>query len=92
MGCWHGARGCGPWYGPPPRGWYEQPGWYDEGDWPVPPRYARRRASDREPAGELEAQLAELREELRRIEAELVRLHADDEAAGRATPDNVAGR
>jgi hypothetical protein len=94
MGCWHGIRGCGPWYGPPRwTGWYEPADWYDEGDWPIPPRYARRRPPDREVAtSELEAQLAELRDELRRIETELGRLQANGPAAGPASANEAAGR
>jgi hypothetical protein len=83
MGCWHGYHGCGPWYGGPyGPGWYEPADWYEEAEWPVRPRHRRYRRLDRESAAqELEARLDDLREELRRVEAELVSLRGGNEAA-----------
>jgi hypothetical protein len=85
MGCWHGAHGCGPWYGPPyGPGWYEPADWYEE----VPPAFRRRRRQRRYErevsADELEARLAELHDEVRRVESELAELRRHDEAAGEA--------
>lgn len=71
MGCWHGPHGCGPWYGGP----YAE--WSDEMDWPIRRRVRRARRGDQEMAAdELEARLDELRDELRRVQAELENLHA----------------
>jgi hypothetical protein len=74
MSCRHGWHDCGPWYGPPPDwGWHGPADWYDEADRPVRPRYRRTRRLDRGPASEdLEARLAELRDDISRIESELV--------------------
>ena len=82
MSCGHGWHGCGPWYGPP-----YGPGWYDPADWyeeaaPVLRRRGRYRRFEREaPADELEARLAELRDEVRRMESELSELRRRDDAA-----------
>lgn len=80
MGCWHGyGHGCSPgpcWPVPPPRDWYDLPDedGYDDANWPLR-RRARRRPLDRDAgAARLEAQLAELREEMRRVEAVLEKL------------------
>lgn len=72
MGCWHGWHGCGPWYGPPPgSGWYAPDRW-ETTDRPLRGRGRRRdRESDMD---ELEARMAELREEIGRTEAELAEL------------------
>jgi hypothetical protein len=84
MGCWHGGyHGCGPWhgwgYGP---GWYDPADWAEEADWPIRRRYRRYRRVERETdTDELEARLADLREEVRRAEAELVRVRGGDTAA-----------
>ena len=94
MGCWHGARGCGPWSGPPRwSGWYEPADWYDEFEWPVPPRYPRRRGPAPTPdAGDLEARLGELRDELRRVEDELGRLRDRGSSPDQATPEATGRR
>lgn len=83
MSCWHGWHGCGPWYGPPPdRGWYEPAEWYEDADWPIHRRPRRYRRVDRAAGAEdLEARLAELRDEVSRVEAELLSLRGSDEAA-----------
>ena len=85
MSCGHGWHGCGPWYGPP-----NGPGWYDPADWyeeaaPAFRRRGRYHRFEREaPADELEARLAELRDEVRRVESELSELrHREDAAAER---------
>lgn len=82
MSCWHGWHGCGPWYGPPyAPGWYEPADWYEEAA-PVFRRRGRYRRFEREaPADELEARLAELRDEVRRVESELSELRRREEAA-----------
>ncbi len=77
MGCWHGH---GPWCdGPSPRGWYGPhqgaSEWFAEPDWPVRRPERRGRPLDRQSMGRsLEARLAELREEVERIEADLAEL------------------
>lgn len=90
MSCWHGWHGCGPWHaGPYWPGWREPPEWYADPGWTAGPRYRRGRVPDRgSDVADLEARLAELREEMRRIEAELLGLRgADEEAeAERYTP------
>lgn len=91
MGCWHGVGGCGPSYGPPRRRRYEPSAWFDELDWPALPRQERGRVLDREAATGLAARLADLRDELRQIEAELDRLERNDPATERATHDQAAG-
>ena len=86
MGCGHGWHGCGPWHGPPyGADWCEPSERYEEADWPIPRRSGRFRRLERETAPEdLAARLAELRDELERVEAELVSLRgSDDVAAGR---------
>ncbi len=82
MGCWHGWHGCGPWYGGPyGRGWYEPVEWYEEPGWPIRRRNRRSRQLDREAAAEeLDARLDELREEVRRMEADLASLRGSEEA------------
>jgi hypothetical protein len=79
MSCGHGWHGCGPWYGPPSGGgWYEPAEWYEGADWPTRRRSRRYRRLERETAPEeLEARLAELRDELHRVEAELVSLRGE---------------
>ncbi len=84
MSCGHGWHGCGPSYGwgyesspyvhgpcargPYERGWYEPADWYEDTERPR----RRRRGRGRENAsGDLEAQLAGLRDEVRRLEEEL---------------------
>jgi hypothetical protein len=81
MGCWHGGHGCGPWYGGPSgRSWYGPEDWYAEADWPIRRRYRRQGRLDREMAAdELEARLAELRDEVGRVEAELAGLRGQKE-------------
>ena len=94
MGCWHGWHGCapygGPWYHVPyGRGWYEPPEWDPEVDWP-PGRQARRgRPADPGAAmADLEARLAELSDEVRRIGDELAAIRGADSAGetGRSSP------
>ena len=75
MGCWHG---CGPYhYWPAPRGRYgpvDEEDWYEDVSWPLR-RRARERPVDRDTRmATLEATLAELRDELRRVEAALADL------------------
>jgi len=83
MGCGHGWHGCGPWYGPPyGGGWYGPADWDEEPDRPFRRRHRRYRRLDRETAAEgLEARLADLRDEVRRVEAELSDLRGGEEAA-----------
>jgi hypothetical protein len=74
VSCWHGWHdwhGCGPWsdepYGP---GWYRA----DDRRLEMPRRGYGRRALRIDPeaaADDLEARLAELRDEVRRVEADL---------------------
>ena len=80
MGCWHGGyHGCGPWHGP--YGWYEPADWYGE-DGPVRSGYRRDRRYERVvDVDELEARLADLRGEIRRVEGEIVNLRGAGEAA-----------
>jgi hypothetical protein len=82
MSCGHGWHGCGPWYGPPyGRDWYGPADRYEEADWPVRRRSRRALRLEAETAPEdLEARLGELREEIRRVEAELVSLRGAGEA------------
>jgi hypothetical protein len=83
MSCWHGGyHGCGPWYGPAyGAGWYGPADWYEEAG----PAFRRRRRYRRyEPeasADELEARLADLRDEMRRLESELSDLRRQEESA-----------
>jgi hypothetical protein len=87
MSCGHGWHGCGPWYGPPSGGgWYEPAEWYEEADWPIRRRSRRYRRVEREAAPEeLEARLAQLLDELHRVEAELVSLRGAGEATAGKT-------
>ena len=87
MGCWHAGHGCGPWHGGSHcRGWYEPAEWYEEADWPMRRRSPRYRRLERETApDELEARLAELRDELHRVEAELMNRRGAGEAAAGKT-------
>lgn len=89
MACWHGWHGCGPWYGPHGGGRYGPPEWDPGlGAWPARPHRERRGRRGREP-GELEARIAELREEIRLIEEELGELRSSRQASaahGGATP------
>jgi uncharacterized small protein (DUF1192 family) len=89
MGCWHGWHGCNTWYDDPrwhARGWYEPVDWYDEPDWP--PR-RRHRPSRREAPSvtteDLEARLAELRDEIAQVEAELVDMRRSGQAGSAVT-------
>lgn len=87
MGCWHGGyHGCGPWHGPGyGPGWYEPADWDEEADWPIRRRYRRSRRWEREAdADELEAQLADLRDEVRRVEAALVSARGGEPATGKS--------
>jgi uncharacterized small protein (DUF1192 family) len=84
MSCWHGGyHGCGPWCGPAyGPSWYEPADWYED----APPAYRRRRAGYRRyareaSADELEARLADLRDEMRRVELELSDLRRQEEGA-----------
>ncbi len=87
MSCWHGGHGCGPWYGgrcgP---GWSGETDWYGEADWPMRRPYRRSRRPEPEtPDDELEARLDALREEVRRVKAELMNLRGPGEiAAGKS--------
>jgi uncharacterized small protein (DUF1192 family) len=85
MSCGHGWHGCGPWHGGPyGGGWYEPADWYGEADWPVRRRAPRYRRMESETAtDELEARLAELRDEIRRVEADLGSLRGSGAAAER---------
>lgn len=81
MGCSHGGyHGCGPWYGPPyGAAWYEPVDWYEEA--PAFSRRRRRRKFEREASAEdIEARLADLRDEVRRVESELSDLRRQEEA------------
>ena len=80
MSCRHGWHGCGPWYGPD-----YGPDWYGPADWvegpsraPRRPRY--RRLEDAEAGEDLEARIAELRDEVRRVEAKLADLRDQEDA------------
>ena len=75
MGCWHGnhSYGCsgerGPrWYADDPYAAAERPTWWGEG---------RPRRHDAEAADGLESRLSAVRDELRRVEAELADLRAE---------------
>jgi uncharacterized small protein (DUF1192 family) len=86
MGCWHGMHnwhGCSPSYGASyGRGWCEPADWYEDAGWPTRRRDRRSQGLDREAgADELAATLDALRDEVRRVEAELVNLRASHEAA-----------
>jgi hypothetical protein len=76
MSCWHGGHGCGPWHGVPyGPGWYDPADWYEGANWPIRRRYRRPSRLDQETAADdLEAKLDALRDEVRRVEAELVNL------------------
>jgi uncharacterized small protein (DUF1192 family) len=83
MGCWHGGyHGCGAWYGPAyGPGRYEPADWYEEAA-PAFRRQRRHRRYEREvSAAELEAQLSDLRDEMRRLEADLSDLRRQGEAS-----------
>jgi uncharacterized small protein (DUF1192 family) len=80
MGCRHSWHECGPWYGPA-----NGPDWYGPADWvEEPPRARRRRRygrlDDSEAGEDLESRLAELRDEVRRVEARLADLRDQKEA------------
>jgi hypothetical protein len=82
MSCGHGWHGCGPWYGPPyASGWYEPADWYEEAGPPFRGRRRYRRFEREAPADELEARLADLRDEVRRVESELSELRRREDAA-----------
>ncbi len=82
MSCWHGRHGCGPWYGPP-----YGPDWYGPPEWAVEPTpaYWRGRRPGRfeedDSAERLEARLADLRDKVRLMEAELAELRGKDHPA-----------
>ncbi len=82
MSCLHGYHGCGPWYGGPyGPGWYD-PVEYGTEEWPTRQRSRRYRRMDRETATEeLEERLAALRNEIRRVEADLGSLRGSNEEA-----------
>jgi hypothetical protein len=81
MSCGHGGyHGCGPRYGPMcGPGWYEPADWYKEAVPPFPRRRRYRRFERQAPADELEARLADLRDEVRRVESELSELRHREE-------------
>jgi len=80
MSCSHGWHGCGPWHGPG-RGWYGPDDWYEEFDRPVRRRDRRDTRFDADSvAGDLEARLSALQDEIRRAETELAELRSRDEA------------
>jgi hypothetical protein len=82
MGCWHGWHGCGPCCGPPGGpGWYEPADWYEEAGPPIGRRRRYRRFERGPSADELEARLADLRGEMRRVESELSELRNQEAAA-----------
>lgn len=83
MGCWHGWHGCGPSYGVQyGRGWCEPADWYEDAGWPTRRRDRHSQWLDQEAAAdELTARLDALRDEVRRVEAELVNLRGSREAA-----------
>jgi hypothetical protein len=84
MSCGHGWHGCGPWYGPTyDRGWYGPTDWYEEAGPPLRSRRYRRSERDAS-ADELEARLADLREEVRRVESQVAGLRRQEESAGEA--------
>jgi hypothetical protein len=87
MSCGHGWHGCGPWaYGPYAGPRYEPADWYEEADWPLRGRARRYRAMEHDAAPEaLEARVDELRDEIRRLEAELVNLRG----VGKAVADKT---
>jgi hypothetical protein len=85
MSCWHGwhgGHGCGPWYGPP-----YGPDPYGPAEWapePVPARWRGRRPGrfeGEEGTEDLEARLADLRDTVRRMEAELAELRGQEHTA-----------
>ncbi len=81
MGCWHGGyHGCGSWYGPP-YGWREPAEWYMEPPMSSRLRRSYRRAERQASAEDLEAQLTDLREEMRRVESDLADLLRMEKAA-----------
>jgi hypothetical protein len=73
MSCGHGHGGCGPSYGGAyGRGWYDPVEWCGPEDWSMARRRRRFGRMDREAAPEeLEERLSALRDEIRRVEAEL---------------------
>jgi len=82
MSCSHGWHGCGPWY---PRsyggGRCEPADWYEDAGWPTRRGDRRSQWLDREAAAdELVARLDALRDEVRRVQAELVSLRSSQEA------------
>ena len=86
MSCWHGSHGwhgCGPWNGPPNgRGWYGPADWEDDLEQPIRRRGRRYGRLDRPVASdELEARLVDLRDEVRRVESELLDLRRQEDAA-----------
>ncbi len=83
MSCGHGWHGCSPWCGPPyGRVRYEPVEWYEPSEWPILRRSRRPQRPDRGSAADvLEARLADLRDEMRRVEAELTELRGEYEAA-----------
>ncbi len=83
MSCWHGGHGCGPWHGGPySPGCYDPADWYGEADWPAPRRYRRPARPDPEAAADdLQARLEALRDEVRRVEADLMDLRGGESAA-----------
>ena len=85
MSCWHGGHGCGPWHGGPSSpGWYDPGDWYEGADWPVRRRYRGPARLDPETAADdLSERLDALRDEVRRVEAELINLRGAGPAAPR---------
>jgi hypothetical protein len=83
MGCWHGgSHGCGPWHGPAYGArWREPVDWYEETPLEIRRRPRYRRFEREVPVDELEARLAELRNEIRRVETELSDLRRQEETA-----------
>lgn len=88
MSCGHGWHGCGPWYGPPDelpygRGYYGPASWHEDAGWPARGWSRRGRRVDPELAAEeLATRLEDLRDEIRRVEAELAHLSRPAAAPG----------
>lgn len=83
MSCWHGGHGCGPWHGGPcSPGSYEPADWYEGADWPVRRRSRRPERLDPDAAAnDLQTRLDALRDEVRRVEADLMDLRGGASAA-----------
>ena len=83
MSCGHGWHGCGPSYsGHYGRGCDEPVDWFEASDWPARGRARRyERLGRDEAADDLEARLGALRDEIRRVEADLASLRSSGSGA-----------